>query len=122
MYKEENMAKKQQIVPKNKGGQPKKMLDENMLVTMASEDCTVKEIASVLNCHVDTIYARYSETLRKGRDQGNCSLKRKMFEVAMSGSIPMLIWLSKQRLGYKDQQPEDAQQISFNVFTNEVPK
>lgn len=113
---------KENKAEKNKGGQPKKMLDEALLKKMAAEDCTVAEIAATLGCHRDTIYARYSDVLREGREEGNSSLKRKMFELAMSGNVQMLIWLSKQRLGYKDKQPEEATQVHFNVYMNEIPK
>jgi hypothetical protein len=33
----------------------------------------------------------------------------------------MMIWLSKQHLGYKDAQPEEASLVIFNVQINEVP-
>ena len=35
------------------------------------------------------------------------SLRRKQKEVAMNGSVPMLIWLGKQHLGQRDN-PEDS--------------
>jgi hypothetical protein len=105
-------------------GRPKLRLDEGELFKLAQEDCTVGEIAARLNCHVDTIYKSqvYFDILQKGRENGNASLKRRMFEVALSGNVTMLIWLSKQRLGYKESQPEIAQQLNFNVTLNEIPK
>lgn len=106
----------------DKGGRPKKEVNVELLRKMASEDCTVAEIGAALGCHKDTIYARFSDVLREGRDQGNCSLKRKMFELAMSGNVQMLIWLSKQRLGYKDRQPDEATQVHFNVSISDVPR
>lgn len=115
------MAKKKEIV-KNKGGRPKKDIDGTQVYELALIHCTAEEIAAVLHCHKDTIYARFSDDLQRGHLEGQKSLKRKMHEVAMNGDTKMLIWLSKQRLGYKDQLPEDATQISFNVFCKEVPK
>jgi hypothetical protein len=105
-------------------GRPRKKLDEEELLKLASADCTVSEIAARLGCHVDTIFsnARYTELLHKGRESGNSSLKRRMFEIALGGNVTMLIWLSKQRLGYKEHQPEIAQQLNFNVTLNEIPK
>src|ERR1700749_1879476 len=97
-------------------GQPRTVLDENVITEMASEDCTVGEIASRLGASRDTIYVNYSAALQKGRDFGNASLKRKMFEIAMSGNVPMLIWLSKQRLGYREGAQLDVQQNNFQVF------
>lgn len=105
-------------------GRPRKKLDEDELLKLARDDCTISEIAARLGCHVDTIFsnARYTELLHKGREEGNASLKRRMFEIALGGNVTMLIWLSKQRLGYKESQPEVAQQLNFNVMINEVPK
>ena len=111
-------------VAKNKGGRPKKMLDEARIIELASIDATVAEIASDLGCNPDTIYARYSDTLKKGREKGNISLKRKLFELAMSGNPSLLIWLSKQgRIGYRDRPIEEDQKApQINVVIHEVAK
>jgi hypothetical protein len=37
------------------------------------------------------------------------SLKRKQYEVAMSGNVSMLIWLGKNILGQRDTFPEENQ-------------
>lgn len=105
-----------------KNGRPLAIIDEAKLVEMAAEDCTVNEIAAYFDVNPDTIYSRFSELLKKGRDKGNASIKRKLFEKAMIGDMSALIWLSKNRLGYKDKQPEEATQVHFNVYVNEVPK
>lgn len=105
-----------------KPGRPKKEIDPEQVFRLAHIHCTVNEIASVLDCNPDTIYARFSEVLRRGHEDGQMSLKRKMHEVAFNGDTKMLIWLSKQRLGYKDVMPEEVAQVTFNVYTNEVPK
>lgn len=103
-------------------GRPKKEIDPEQVFKLALIHCTAQEIAAVVGCHKDTIYARYSDALRRGHEEGQMSLKRKMHEVAMKGDTKMLIWLSKQRLGYREQFPEEAQQVNFNVHINEVPK
>lgn len=59
-------------------------------------------MAAVLNCSVDTLGRRFAEVIEKGRKQGNMSLKRKQYEVAMGGNVTMLIWLGKQRLDQTD--------------------
>jgi len=105
-----------------KNGRHKLDIDPASVFELAKIHCTAEEIASVLKCHRDTIYARFSDVLRAGHEEGQMSLKRKMHEKAMSGDTQMLIWLSKQRLGYKDKQPEEATQVNFNVYVNEVPK
>lgn len=100
------------------------VIDEKELFELARTDATVSEIAARFGCHHDTIYksAQWFGILQKGREDGNCSLKRRMFEIAMSGNVTMLIWLSKQRLGYKESAGDVAQMLNFNVTVNEVPK
>jgi hypothetical protein len=108
----------------NKGGRPKAVVDEQRLEDLAAINCTVQEIADVERVHVDTIYARYSDILRRGRSRGSRSLKSKLFEKAMAGDMSALVWLSKQQCGYREPQklPEEATLIQYNVYVNEVPK
>jgi len=106
----------------SKGGRPLKEVDENLIFELAKIHCTAKEIATIVKCHVDTIYARFSDVLHAGHDEGQMSLKRKMHEKAMAGDTQMLIWLSKQRLGYRDRPPEESHHTTINIFTNEIPK
>jgi hypothetical protein len=103
-------------------GRPLKEIDPKMVFELASIDCTDSEIAKCFGCNESTIKDRFSTLLREGRAAGCRSMKRKMHEVAYSGDTKMLIWLSKQRLGYKENQPEAAQHIYFNVMVNEVPR
>jgi hypothetical protein len=107
-----------------KGGRPKVTITAQQVYDLAKIHCTADEISACLNCAASVIFDRFSEPLRRGHQDGQQSLKRKMHEKAFSGSgdTTMLIWLSKQRLGYKDRQPEEQTQINFNVFINEVPK
>ncbi len=105
-------------------GRPKVQITAQQVYDLAKIHCTADEISACLNCHTSVIYDSFSESLRKGHQDGQQSLKRKMHEKAFAGNgdTTMLIWLSKQRLGYKERQPEEATQINFNVFINEVPK
>lgn len=117
-----SMAKKkpsQCVVKLN--GRPPAQIDPDEVYKLALIHCTVPEIASVVGCHQSVIYDRFSEFLQKGHENGQMSLKRKMHEVAMAGDTKMLIWLSKQRLGYKDTMPDSAQVLNFNVIVNEIP-
>lgn len=108
---------------KNKGGRPLKEIDPEIVRKLAAIHCTKQEIASVVGCHIDTLYTeRFSEILRVGVDEGKMSLKRKMYEVAMKGNASMLIWLSKQYLGHRDKQPDEVSQVNYTVVVNEVPK
>jgi hypothetical protein len=103
-------------------GRPALPVKEDDVYHLAKIHCTVAEIASVLNCSKDVIEERFTAIVHRGWEDGQMSLKRKMHSVAMEGDTKMLIWISKQRLGYKDIQPEEATQVHFNVYTNEVPK
>jgi hypothetical protein len=99
----------------------KKTIDSKLLMQLAAEDCTADEIGAVFGVHADHIYSYFKKELDAGREIGKVSLKRKMFASAMNGNVAMLIWLSKQKLGYKDRQPEEATQIHFHVKVNELP-
>ncbi len=114
------MAKK--LKEKNKGGRPKKDIDPKLVFELAHIHCTDDEIASVLGCATSTLQLRFSGVLRDGRQDGQKSLKRKMHEIAMNGDTKMLIWLSKQRLGYKDTIPEHHTHTVFNVICKDIPK
>ena len=103
-------------------GRPLLPIKEDDVYNLALIHCTVPEIASVLGCSISTIEERFSGVLHKGWENGQMSLKRKMHSVAMEGDTKMLIWISKQRLGYKESMPEEATQINFNVNIIEVPK
>lgn len=109
------------IEKKNKGGRPLAVIDPQLVYDLAKIHCTKHEIAVIVGCHVDTLYARFSEQLHQGDEEGKKSLKRKMHEIAMNGNVSMLIWISKQRLGYRDKQPDEAPNTVINVVVNEVP-
>ena len=84
-------------------GRPKIKLDTQMLEDLAAIFCTNKEIASIMNCSTDTLVRNYADHIKKGRDKGKSSLRRKQWEKAMEGNTTMLIWLGKQYLEQKDQ-------------------
>lgn len=83
-------------------GRPRKQLDTDLIEKLASIFCTNEEIASVVECHPDTLADNFSEYIKKGREKGKMSLRRRQYEKAMSGHSTMLIWLGKQYLGQKD--------------------
>ena len=112
---------KQQLEKKNLGGRPKVQLDEKLLEDLASIHCTKEEIAKIMGCSVDTLYARYSEVLFKGSAIAKSSLRRLQWEQAKRGNTMMLIWLGKQWLGQRDRHPDEAPQTLINVVIKEVP-
>lgn len=84
---------------------PKKQINPEEVEKLAAFNCTAEEIASWFGVHVRTVERRFAGILKKGRDHGRMSLKRRMWETAQSnnkGSVVMQIWLSKNMLGYTD--------------------
>ena len=81
-------------------------IDPGTVERLASINCSNAEIAAVIGCHVRTIERQFPEQIAKGRLTGKASLKRKMWEVAMAGNVPMMMWLSKIMLGYREDMKE----------------
>ena len=79
-----------------------------MVETLASVGCSGEEIAKQVGCSRSTLYARFLDTIEKGHNNQKVSLRRKQFEVAMSGDRTMLIWLGKQYLEQSDKHEVDG--------------
>jgi len=78
---------------------PKKTIDKDMVLKLATMHCTNVEIASFFECDVKTITNRFSKILTIGREQGKLRLRQLQWKAATKGNIKMLIWLGKQYLG-----------------------
>jgi hypothetical protein len=81
---------------------PKLNIDPKQVENLAQIGCKDTEIAAFLDCSPDTITRRFAYELHKGRETMKLSLKRMMFQAANSGNVVMMIWLSKNLLGYSD--------------------
>ncbi len=101
---------------------PKLEINEEQLLKLAAINCSLAEMAAVLDCSVDTLDRRFAEVIRKGRESGKMSLKRKQYETAMSGNVTMLIWLGKIMLDQKDTSRIEIQQLPDIVLANEVER
>lgn len=94
-------------------GRPKKDLDPEIIKNLAAINCTMEEIASVMGCSKDTIERRFAAIVKEGRDTGKVSLRREMWKaVKEKGNITMMIWLSKQLLGYTDKVTQITAEIN----------
>jgi len=51
-------------------------------------------------------FPELQETIDRGRAKGTLRLRRMQYKAAMDGNASMLIWLGKQLLGQRDEQPE----------------
>lgn len=82
---------------------PKKPIDPEQVRKLALINCSYSEIALIVGCEESILHKRFSSVIEEGRAHGKSSLKRKMWQVAMDqGNVSMLIFLSKQMLGYAD--------------------
>jgi hypothetical protein len=115
------MFKRKVIEKKNKSGRPKKNIDPKLVFELAKIHCTKEEMASILGCNKDTLYARFSDIMQNGWDEGKASLKRLQWKSAETGNTTMLVWLGKQWLGQKDKAPEEVPNTIINVSVNPIP-
>jgi hypothetical protein len=109
------------LANKEKNGPGFSKLHQDRIYDMAAEDCTQEEIAWAMGCSVNTLETHCHELVKKGEFAGKASIRSKMHEMAMKGNVPMLIWLSKQRLQYRDKPADEVTSTHFNVFINELP-
>ena len=104
-------------------GKPQKEIDEKLLYKLAQTMLPVTSIATILECSTDTLERRYSGILQLGRENRRVSLVQKMWHQALfEKDTKMMIWLSKQHLGYRDTPVINATQINFKIVIDEVPK
>jgi len=94
---------------------------------LCSMQCTLIEIASWFKCSEDTVERackrqygeNFADVYKKKSCKGKISLRRQMFETALGGNVTMMIWLSKQHLGFSDklEQATEAKVEQKNEIT-----
>lgn len=97
------------MAEKNKGGRPRKEIDQGQFEKLCGIMCTLGEIAGFFNCSEDTIEnwckrtyeMSFSEAFKIHSAGGKISLRRTQFKLA-ERSAPMAIFLGKNYLGQKD--------------------
>lgn len=100
---------------------PKLNIDAEQVKALAGINCTVEEIASVMKCSKDTLERRYAACIKEGRDHGKMSLRRAMWGKVKEGNVVMMIWLSKQLLGYTDK-VEQATTVQLDTSNDKLTK
>lgn len=99
--------KEKKTEEKPKMGRPRKELEWDSFDGLCKLQCTLREIANWFDMSEDTVERRVQESFgitfaeyydKKSAD-GKISIRRKQFQVAMSGCKTMLIFLGKQWLG-----------------------
>ncbi len=96
--------------PKNKGGRPRINIDWEQFDKLCAMQCPLSEIASWFECCEDTIETSckrekgmsFSDYFEAHRGRGKIALRKKQYDVAMTGNVHMLVWLGKQYLGQTD--------------------
>lgn len=89
---------------------------------LCSLHCTLTEIAEWFGCSEDTVQRmvkrhykdNFAAIYKRKSGKGKISLRRKMFETALKGNVTMMIWLSKQTLGYADR-IEEKQEVKSEI-------
>lgn len=101
---------------KNKIGRPRLLLDEDQITSLSKINCTMKEIASVMKCSVDTLERGFADIIKRGQEEGKTSLRRHMWIAAEKGNVTMQIWLSKQLLGMHEPQTNETKDLANHVI------
>lgn len=91
-------------------GRPRKEIDWPEFEKLCALHCTKEEIAGWFECSPDNIDNKvlehygesFSAIFKVKRSKGRISLRRKMMETAMGGSVPMQIFMAKNWLGFGD--------------------
>lgn len=102
--------------PKKKMGRPVLEIDWLDFEKLCGMQCTAIEIAAWFHVSVDTVERRvkeqygttFAEVFAEKSFKGKASLRRKMYELAMTGDRVMLIWLSKQYLGFSEKMEQKS--------------
>lgn len=90
------------------GFPPPKPIPVDGLEAFAAMMCTQAEVAGFYNVSVETLRNRLKndpearKAWQRGRAKASVTLRRKQFEVAQTGNVPMLIFLGKQYCGQTD--------------------
>lgn len=96
-------------------GRPKKEIDVELLKKAAAIHCTWHEICSLVGASRRTLEDRFSHIIEEARSNGKMSLRRKQFQMALDGNVPLLIWLGKTVLG-------QSEKVEHNLITSQEPQ
>lgn len=100
-----------------KVGRPKVDIDPEQVLRLARLHCTMKEMADFFGCHRETLRENFSSQIDKGRSEGNISLRRKQWQMAVEkGNVVMLIWLGKQMLGQVNERLDSESDAPLPIY------
>jgi hypothetical protein len=97
-------------------------IDLNLIRQLAMLQCSKAEIASILGIGIGAVeqfeetWQEFADALDQGYAETKRNIRRVQLDMALSGSVPMLIWLGKQYLGQSDQHKvESKTEINITV-------
>ena len=87
-------------------------------------DCLKVSVSSLQRFIKDTYNITFDKLKAQKREGMHLKLAGKQYEVAMKGSVPMLIWLGKQWLGQRDKFVDDdmAKEIAKIIIDHKDAK
>ena len=98
-------------------GRPKLDIDPEQVTRLARLHCTMNEMDSLFGCHIDTLRDNFSNEIDKVKAEGNISLRRKQWQMAVEkGNVVMLIWLGKQMLGQRNEIIESDSNTPLPIY------
>lgn len=88
-------------------------INVDQLKELAIIQCTLEEMSAVLNVSANTLDRRFGADIRKWKESGKSSLRRKQYLKACAGDTGALIWLGKVVLKQRevDKEPLTDQQL-----------
>lgn len=111
--------------PKNKGGRPKKVIDQEEFEKLCGMQCTKAEICDWFNltdktlerwCK-ETYKIGFSEVFQKKRIKGKIALRRNLLNMS-SNNAAVVIFLAKNWLGMRDKIDVDSESKPQPVTVN----
>jgi|TARA_R110001592_G_scaffold328245_1_gene609703 hypothetical protein len=89
-------------------GRDKVVIPEEEFYKLACLHTTWKDLSDFFGVPVGTLRDNFADLYIKGTQTTKQKLRQKMFETAMNGDRVMMIWLSKNWLGYSDNGPQEG--------------
>jgi hypothetical protein len=108
-----------------KRGRPRLQLDEQKIEELIAEANTVEYTADVMGCSAETLSNNYLGAIQRGRNKRNGKLQKVMYKMALQGDRSLMIWLSKQWLGYRepvtqiDQKTTGSMEVTVKVVEDD---
>jgi hypothetical protein len=97
-------------------------IDPKSVYALASSMISIASMATILGVDEETLTKRYADVIAQARQKQNHRLASAMYSKALDqGDGRMMIWLSKQHLGYKESWPDSMQPVAININVRDIP-